>query len=150
MSGDSHVTPDAVLQLGTGYWASKTLLSAVELGVFTELAKGPRSVADLASALGIHSRGARDFFDALVALKMLERTGGVYLNTPATDAYLDRNKPTYVGGLFEMMNARLYRIWAASPPRYAPAAPKMRPRTEKTSSAISTPIQNGSKGSSMR
>lgn len=111
MSGDSHVSPDAIFQLGTGYWASKTLLSAVELGVFTELAKGPRTADELAFALGIHSRGARDFFDALVALKMLERTGGVYANTPATDAYLDRNKPTYVGGLFEMMNARLYRIW---------------------------------------
>jgi hypothetical protein len=27
------------MQLGLGFWASKTLLSAVELGLFTEMAK---------------------------------------------------------------------------------------------------------------
>lgn len=36
----AHVTPDAILQLGFGYWGSRTLLSAVELGVFSELGGG--------------------------------------------------------------------------------------------------------------
>ena len=35
----AEVTPDAIMQLGTAFWASKTLLSAVELGVFSELAQ---------------------------------------------------------------------------------------------------------------
>jgi hypothetical protein len=35
--------PDAILQLGLAFWGSKSLLSAVELGLFTELAKGPRA-----------------------------------------------------------------------------------------------------------
>jgi hypothetical protein len=54
----------------------------------------------------------RDFLDALVALAMLKREQGKYANTPATDLYLDRAKPTYMGGMLEMMSARLFRFWA--------------------------------------
>jgi len=67
---------------------------------------------ELRRALGLHERSARDFFDALVALGMLQRLAdGRYANTPETELYLDRNKPTYCGGMLEMMNARLYRFW---------------------------------------
>ena len=83
----------------------------MELGVFTHLAQGPLPAQTLARRLGLNGRGARDFLDALVALRMLERGGGVYANTPATDLFLDRNKQAYVGGLLEMANARLYPFW---------------------------------------
>jgi hypothetical protein len=66
-----EVTPDAIMQLGFGYWGSKTLLSAVELGLFTELAKAPLALDEATARLGIHERGARDFLDALTALGML-------------------------------------------------------------------------------
>jgi len=67
-------SPEAIMQLGGGYWASKTLLSAVELGVFTELASsGPQDAETLRGRLGLHQRSALDFFDALVALQMLDR-----------------------------------------------------------------------------
>jgi hypothetical protein len=87
------------------------LLSAVELGVFTELAKGPSDLSTLTGRLGLHPRSTRDFLDALVSLGMLGREGDRYANTPETDFFLDRAKPSYVGGLLEMANARLYRFW---------------------------------------
>src|SRR5689334_14859355 len=106
------ITPDAIMQLGFGYWGSRTLLSAVELGLFTELAKGPLALDDIRARLKLHQRSVRDFLDALVALGMLQREQGTYANTPATDLYLDRAKPTYMGGMLEMMSARLFRFWA--------------------------------------
>lgn len=106
------ITPDKILQTGLGFWASKTLLSATELGVFTTLASGPLDTETLRRKLGLHERSARDFFDALVALRFLERHDGVYANTPESDRFLDRAKPTYVGGILEMCNARLYVDWA--------------------------------------
>jgi O-methyltransferase domain/Dimerisation domain len=105
------ITPDHILQVGFGFWASKTLLSAIELEVFTELAKHPLPLDDLQGRLGLHPRSARDFFDALVALGFLERNGGTYRNTPATDMFLDKHKPTYIGGILEMCNHRLYSYW---------------------------------------
>ncbi len=100
------------MQLGTGFWASKTLLSAVELGLFSELSKsGPLDAEALRDRLGLHPRSARDFFDALVGLGMLEREDGRYRNTAETDLFLDRAKPSYAGGLLEMLNARLFGFW---------------------------------------
>ena len=105
-------SPEGILQLGLAFWGSKALLSAVELGVFSELAaRGPLTADQLRERLGLHERSARDFLDALVALGMLMRADGRYANTPATELFLDRAKPSYVGGLLEMAGARLFGFW---------------------------------------
>jgi len=106
-------TPANIMQLGTAFWGSKTLLSAVELDVFTVLAREPMDASTLRKHLGLHERSALDFFDALVALGMLERQDGLYSNTPETDLYLDKAKPSYIGGFLAMMNARLYGFWGS-------------------------------------
>src|SRR5947209_4276423 len=95
------VTPDHIMQIGSGFWASKTLLSAVELGVFTALATQPATAAELRDSLGLHDRGAADFLDALVALGFLERSDGRYRNSPDAELFLDRAKPSYIGGILE-------------------------------------------------
>jgi hypothetical protein len=108
------VTPDRILELGQAYRACKTLLSAIELGVFTALSEGPLDRATLSERIGIKARGARDFFDALVALRMMTRDhAGCYANTAETDLYLDSSKPTYVGGAFESVITRLYMDWGS-------------------------------------
>ena len=106
-----QLTPDGIMELGFGFWGSKTLLSAVGLGLFSELAKSPLDAEELRGRLGLHPRSARDFFDALVALGMLKRDGSLYSNSPETDLFLDRSKPSYIGGILEMANARLYHFW---------------------------------------
>ncbi|WP_036282160.1 methyltransferase [Methylocystis sp. ATCC 49242] len=104
-------SPEKLLALGMSFWNAKTLLSAVELGVFDALADGPADLSTLTKKLGLHERSARDFLDALVAMKMLDRESGQYRNTPETDFFLVRGRPSYVGGLLEMANARLYSSW---------------------------------------
>jgi len=104
-------TPEKILQTGLAFWASKTLLSAIEIGVFTELSRGPEHFDAISGRLGLHARSARDFLDALVALGFLVRNGEHYGNTPETDLFLDRRKPSYVGGILEMANHRLYPFW---------------------------------------
>ena len=106
-----QLTPDRIMQTGLAFWPSKTLLSAIELGVFTELARGPEGFAALSGRLGLHPRSALDFLDTLVALGFLTREGDRYANSPETDFFLDRNKPSYVGGILEMANHRLYPFW---------------------------------------
>ena len=101
------------MQIGAGFMASKTLLSAVEIGVFDALANGPADLPTLQQKLGLHPRSARDFLDALVALNLLQRRNGVYSNTAETDLFLDKAKPSYMGGLLEMANARLYGFWGS-------------------------------------
>src|ERR1700739_2063956 len=107
----SPASPEHILQTGLAFWASKTLLSAVEMEVFTELAKGPESLESLSGRLGLHPRSARDFLDALVALGFLERQNSAYANTVSSNTFLDKRKPSYIGGILEMANKRLYHHW---------------------------------------
>lgn len=128
MSTSSATAPaiDGILQLGLGFWSSKTLLSAIELGLFTDLAThGPLSADALREQLGLHQRAARDFFDALVAFGMLEREDGRYRNTPAADLYLDRGKSSYLGAEFEMVNALMYRAWGGLTEALRTGAPQI-------------------------
>ena len=103
---------DHIMQVGLGFWASKTLLSAIEMEVFTELAKHQEDLNVLQARLGLHPRSARDFLDALVALGFLQRVDGRYSNTTSTDLFLDKRKPSYIGGVLEMANRRLYPFWS--------------------------------------
>jgi hypothetical protein len=104
-----------ILQVGSGFYLSKILLTAVEFGVFSLLAQRSMTGEELGAALNLHPRGIWDFFDALVALGFLERDGNGrearYRNTDATGHHLDKNKPTYIGGLLEMWNDRSYKFW---------------------------------------
>jgi hypothetical protein len=108
--------PAHILQVGMGFWGSKTLLSAVELELFTKLGEGEMTGAQIADELGLHKRAVPDFPDALVALGLLERAGdgeeASYRNTQDTGIFLTKNSPAYIGGILEMANARLYPFWA--------------------------------------
>lgn len=111
---NAPVKPDHIMQLGLGFWASKTLLSAVELGLFTELAKSPMTAEAVGKRFNLHTRSLLDFLDALVSLRMLERDAeGLYSNTPEAGMFLDRAKPSYIGGMLEMANTRLYPFWGS-------------------------------------
>ncbi|HEV2776402.1 MAG TPA: methyltransferase, partial [Solirubrobacteraceae bacterium] len=107
--------PGHIMQVGMGFWASKTVLSAVELELFTRLGDGAMTADELAGAFGLDARAVPDFPDTLVALGFLQRDGdgscAQYRNTAETAAFLDKASPTYIGGILEMANARLYPFW---------------------------------------
>jgi precorrin-6B methylase 2 len=110
-----QVDPSKIMQIGTGFFATKTLLTAVNMELFTILAKRVLSGNEIQLRLGLHSRNLYDFLDALVALGFLKRTGlretALYENAEDTNLFLDKNKPSYVGGILEMCNNRLYPFW---------------------------------------
>lgn len=112
-----QITPSRILETATAFFASKTLLSAVNLGVFTALSGKSLSGKEIQNALKLHDRGVYDFLDALVALGFLNREGLLdtarYSNAPDTELFLDRTKPSYIGGFVEMANDRLYPFWGS-------------------------------------
>jgi hypothetical protein len=110
-----QLDPSRILQIGWGFWASKVLLSAVELELFTRLGKGAATGSSLGADLGLAPRAVPDFPDALVALGLLNRDGegsqALYRNTPETAVFLDKASASYIGGILELMNTRLYPFW---------------------------------------
>ena len=113
--GNQQLDPSHIMQTATAFWASKVLLTAVELDLFTTLGDEKLSASQLGEALGLHPRGRFDFLDALVALGFLDREGdgpaGKYKNTPQTAAFLNKRSSSYIGGLPEMLNSRLFGFW---------------------------------------
>jgi hypothetical protein len=114
----NHPTPENIMKIGTGFWASKILLSAVKFQIFTTLAeKKTMSAIELKSHLGFKStdRNVYDYLDALTTFGFLNREGlletAKYSNSMETDFFLDKNKPSYIGGMLEMLNNRLYGFW---------------------------------------
>lgn len=107
--------PSHIMQVGMGFFASKSVLSAVELELFTHLGDQALTGEEIGARLALHPRAIPDFPDTLLALGFLERDddGGErrYRNTPDTAAFLDKRSPTYIGGILEMANARLYGFW---------------------------------------
>lgn len=110
-SAPGPLSPANILQTGLAFWNAKTLLSAIEFGLFSRLALGPADLSTLQKDLNLHGRASRDFLDALVALGFLERENDLYRNTAETDFFLDRSKPSYIGGMLEMANSRLFPFW---------------------------------------
>jgi hypothetical protein len=107
--------PSHIMQTATAFWASKVLLTAVEFDLFTLLDRTSMTAAELGKRLELHPRGTYDFFDALVAAGFLQREGdgaeGRYSNTVDTATFLNKNSPAYIGGMPEMLNARLFGFW---------------------------------------
>src|SRR5689334_5311569 len=110
-----QIDPAPILQTAFAFWSSKVLLTAVEFDVFTKLGERRLTGTELGAEVGLHPRGIADFFDALVAMKFLERDGNgpaaKYFNTPAGALYLNRDSPRYVGGILIMLNDRLFKYW---------------------------------------
>jgi hypothetical protein len=111
-------SPSNIMQIGTGFWASKILLSAIKFQLFTKLAEQKKmSAKEIKTDLNLKctDRHLYDFLDALTVFGFLHREGlletAVYSNTPDTETFLDKKKPSYIGGILEMMNNRLYGFW---------------------------------------
>ena len=128
-----EISPDHILQIGFGFWASKALLSAVDLALFTHLSKGPQTGPQIEADLSLHPRATYDFLDTLLALGLLEREGtgesAEYSNTPSTALFLVKTSPQYIGGILEMADARLYRFWADLTPALKTGLPQNEMKT---------------------
>ena len=101
-----------LMQLATGFWASKTLAAAHELDVFTRLSGSPGiTSAGLAGALEIHERPAEMLLTGCAALGLLEKRDGRYHNSPLAEEFLVRGKPYYFGGMLQYLDKRQYLAW---------------------------------------
>ena len=115
---NNQPSPENIMKIGAGFWASKILLTAVNFQLFTKLAaKQSMSASEIKTELGLQctDRNVFDFLDTLTGFGFLNRTGILenanYSNSIDTDVFLDKNRHSYIGGILEMMNNRLYGFW---------------------------------------
>ncbi|MEU1408905.1 class I SAM-dependent methyltransferase [Streptomyces sp. NPDC005728] len=90
---DNQPTPDGVLRLINGYWATGVVGAAAAHRLFTHLEDGADTAGHLAERAEISERGAQTLLDGLVGIGLVELAGGRYRNTPEASAYLVEGKP---------------------------------------------------------
>jgi hypothetical protein len=128
------VQPQNILEMGMAFWSRRAVVAAVEFGVFTQLAAGPLSGQELMDKLGWHPQAAEPVLDALVVLGLLRRDrAGRYSNSRRTALFLDRAKPSHLGGLMGLSSRRLLNLWSSLEICCRPAVPG-RPRDAETTS----------------
>lgn len=116
MSDPTAMAPDLspipLMQIATGFWASKTLAAAEELDLFTRLSGTSGTTAgELAQALGLHPRPAEMLLTGCAALGLLEKADGRYRNSPLAESFLVRGRPYCFAGFVRMLDKRLYPGW---------------------------------------
>ena len=108
---------DRIFEVASAFEASEVLMAAIELGLFTELGKGPRSVEQLRRTLGLDERATEDFLDVLVTVDLLRREGegqsAIYVNSRESAYFLDGTSPSYIGNQLRIENQRLGPLWKA-------------------------------------
>ena len=118
-SKTTQPSPAGILQVCTGFWASKVLMTASKFNLFTHLEIKPnQSAKEIKTLLELEctDRNVYDFLDCLTALGFLKRDGlldtAKYSNTLDTAVFLDKAKSSYIGGLLEMQNNQGWEVWS--------------------------------------
>ena len=115
-----QVSPDPIFQMVTGFWVSKTLMTAVELEVFSKLSGNKTvDINGFQNMFGMQQRPAEVFATALVSLGLLnvtenketDKDARMYSNSQLSEVFLDKNKPSYIGDFIIMMDKHLYNRW---------------------------------------
>jgi SAM-dependent methyltransferase len=105
------VTPEPIAAIAIGFMAAKHLFIANEVGLFEQLATGPRTLDDLATQTGVPRRTLRIVADAMVALGLVERHDGHYQNGPAAATFLSGATPADLRPVLRFFNHISYRAW---------------------------------------
>ena len=105
----SQISSSSILDTAYAFRESRVLLTAFELGIFTELGSQTRSASDVSASLRTNERATDRLMDALGAMGLLKKRNNKFSNTPAAARFLVKGKPGYLGGL--MHTAHLWNTW---------------------------------------
>ena len=109
MSADTPAVSD-LLKIASPVYPAMALLAGMQLEVFSHLAKGPRSVDEVASEMGADSARLTRLLYALASTELLTIEDGLFANGRLADHFLVRGKPGYMGGTHELWSD----LWSAT------------------------------------
>jgi acetylserotonin O-methyltransferase len=100
-----------VLELLQAFRLSKTMFTALQLGIFDQLASGPYTVQQLAECLKLNEGALKRLLDGCVSLSLLEHDGAEYHNSPTAMRFLVSDSPATLAGYVRYSDQSLYKLW---------------------------------------
>ncbi|MBJ8154341.1 methyltransferase [Bacillus cereus] len=101
-----------LMEIASGFWASKTLATAVELEIFNQIPQEGIGLDELSKKLKIKSRPAEMLLTGCTSLGLLQKKNTLYYNSPLSEEFLVKGKPYYFGGVVTMLDKREYIPWS--------------------------------------
>ena len=115
----ADVSPDLFIDAVLAYQQTAAIKAAVELDLFSEVARGTNTAEGLAKRTGAAVRGIRILCDYLTVCGHLEKQGDEYRLTPSTAVFLDRSSPSWIGSIVEYLAApEMMRLFLDDPASY--------------------------------
>jgi hypothetical protein len=112
MNSIPAASPGMLMEMSSGFFAAKTLAAAVEFGLFALLTEqGDLTVAEFATARGLHPRPAEMLLSGCAGLGLLVKDGERFANSPVAREYLVPGRPYYFGDYIAMLDQRVYPGW---------------------------------------
>ncbi len=107
---EARTSPAPLIELATAYWGSATLIAAIRLRLFSEIAAGSHSVNAISDALGAKLEATEALLCACASLQLLTRDGDSFDNTEIASTYLVEGKPGYLGPAL-LYNGDVFPLW---------------------------------------
>ena len=98
-----QVDPQPIWQIMTAFQHSAAYKTAIELELFTKIAEGNKTAADIATACGASGRGIRILADTMTVIGFLQKRDGEYSLKDVSAMFLDKKSPAYLGGAVEFI-----------------------------------------------
>jgi 2-polyprenyl-3-methyl-5-hydroxy-6-metoxy-1,4-benzoquinol methylase len=95
--------PATIFDAANAYQRSAALKAAIQLDVFTAIARGNRTADTIAKAVGASSRGVRILCDFLVVSGLLSKQTEEYSLGADAAAFLNRNSQAYFGTVVDFL-----------------------------------------------
>ncbi len=102
--------PTAIMELGTAYWGSQTLLTANRIKLFDTLASGDLTSTAVAERLDLDPRPTELLLNACVALGLCEKKSDQYSNSRSSATFLVSNSPASMANAIHYSDD-LYATW---------------------------------------
>jgi len=96
-------TPERIFSTVQAYHNAFVLKAGIELDVFTAIAKGNHTAAEIGRATKSAERGTRILCDALTVMGFLEKKGNRYSLSADSAFFFDKSSPAYMGDAFKFL-----------------------------------------------
>lgn len=103
MSAPGQPSPDRIFDAITAYQKTAAMKAAVDLELFTHLAEGPATAAEISKRAGANPRGVRILCDYMAVHGFLTKNGDKYALTEESAAFLNKHSPAYAGGTLKFL-----------------------------------------------
>ncbi len=111
MNKQTKPNPQRITEMASAFYESCVLFTASDLGIFGKLAElGSADEKTIAAACNLDVRGARLFLDACVAVGLLSKEEGSYLNSAEATSFLVPGSPGDLSGAIRY-NRDVYGAW---------------------------------------